>query len=392
MSDIESTTNPLVSVIVPVYNQEKFIEATLDSICGQTYKNIEIILIDDGSSDGTVGILHRYAAADGRIILLQQDRMYAGAARNKGLDIAKGEYYSFLDSDDIFEKDMIALLVQKARQNNAEVVLCKADSFDERNNVIPMPQQLRLDCLRGVDLECFSVYKDMPHMSFQFGIGWAWDKLFSAEYVRKNNFRFGLTRHTNDSPFAFPATIMADRICVLQSEAPLIHYRRSTTQLSHPGQMKKSPMSFFESAELIHSKLTELAAPDEVMGSFYIWMADYINFTLRRVFGPCRNEMVNHILSKFEPEVKLGQKLRSLYDLEKFTQILELYKAQLKLYLAMTDRELEVEFSQNSAFIRIKQKKNWMLKFLYHKEKDIDDASITQIRVFGMNFKKIKKH
>lgn len=89
-----------VSVIIPVYNVEKYLEECLDSIINQTLKEIEIICIDDGSTDSSLNVLENYKKKDKRIIVLQQQNLGAGAARNKGLDLARGKYLSFLDADD----------------------------------------------------------------------------------------------------------------------------------------------------------------------------------------------------------------------------------------------------------------------------------------------------
>ena len=91
-----------VSVIIPVYNVEKYLRECIDSILNQTLRDLELICVDDGSTDGSLEILHEYEKADSRVKVLTQHNMGAGAARNKGLAIATGEYLSFLDSDDFF--------------------------------------------------------------------------------------------------------------------------------------------------------------------------------------------------------------------------------------------------------------------------------------------------
>lgn len=92
---------PLVTVIVPVYNVEKYLAECLDSICAQTLKNIEIICINDGSTDLSGDILAQYAARDSRIFVLNQENQGQSAARNNALDLARGKYISFVDSDDV---------------------------------------------------------------------------------------------------------------------------------------------------------------------------------------------------------------------------------------------------------------------------------------------------
>ena len=106
----------LISIVVPVYNTEKYLPKCLDSLLGQTYKNLEIICINDGSTDGSLQILEDYAKQDNRIIVLSQENAKQGAARNRGLDIAKGEYVTFVDSDDWIEKSYIAFNASSIRR------------------------------------------------------------------------------------------------------------------------------------------------------------------------------------------------------------------------------------------------------------------------------------
>ena len=89
-----------VSVVLPCYNVEKYIRESLDSIINQTYKNLQIILIDDGSTDSSGSICDEYAASDDRITVIHQKNAGAGAAKNAGLNLIKGEYFSIIDSDD----------------------------------------------------------------------------------------------------------------------------------------------------------------------------------------------------------------------------------------------------------------------------------------------------
>ncbi|MCB4234496.1 glycosyltransferase family 2 protein [Kaistella anthropi] len=97
----------MISVIVPVYNVEKYLSGCLQSICSQTYDNIEILLIDDGSTDSSWEICNRFAAADSRIIILQKENGGQSSARNLGLDMATGDYIAFIDSDDAISADVL---------------------------------------------------------------------------------------------------------------------------------------------------------------------------------------------------------------------------------------------------------------------------------------------
>lgn len=114
--------SPSVSVIVPVYNAEKYLPQCIDSIVNQTIGDIEVLLINDGSSDSSGEILAQYASKDERIKVIEQPNKGAGAARNIGLAMAEGKYLSFLDSDDFFEPNMLELALAKASEDDADIV------------------------------------------------------------------------------------------------------------------------------------------------------------------------------------------------------------------------------------------------------------------------------
>lgn len=114
----------LVSVIIPVYNMEKYVARCLDSVCNNTYKNLEIICINDGSRDGSLGILREYEKQDSRIIVIDQENKKVSAARNAGMNIAKGEWIAFLDPDDWVHCQYFEILMSYANKTDADIVIC----------------------------------------------------------------------------------------------------------------------------------------------------------------------------------------------------------------------------------------------------------------------------
>ena len=118
-----SNKEPLISIVVPVYKVEKFLEKCIDSIINQTYKNLEIILVDDGSPDNCGKICDEYAKKDKRIKVIHQQNGGLSAARNTGITKATGKYISFIDSDDYIEKDYIELLYTTIKQSKADIAI-----------------------------------------------------------------------------------------------------------------------------------------------------------------------------------------------------------------------------------------------------------------------------
>lgn len=127
---------PLVSVIIPNYNAEEYISACIESVERQTYENIEIIIIDDGSTDSSVQIVSELLDNYNNLILHTQENQNASIARNEGMKLAKGTYFLFLDSDDILYEDAIANLVASAEKNKADLVIGNYKTIDRNTNVI----------------------------------------------------------------------------------------------------------------------------------------------------------------------------------------------------------------------------------------------------------------
>ena len=116
-------TNPLVSIIVPVYNAQKGLSRCLESICGQTYQELQIILLNDGSTDDSLAICEQFRAKDARIMVVDKENEGVSRTRNAGLALAQGDYIQFADSDDLLDPDYTQNLVQAALQHSADLVI-----------------------------------------------------------------------------------------------------------------------------------------------------------------------------------------------------------------------------------------------------------------------------
>lgn len=114
----------MVSIVIPIYNAEKFLKKCVSSVLEQSYKDFELILIDDGSSDNSSVICSEFAECDSRVIFIHQNNSGVSSARNCGLEAAKGEFIAFVDSDDYVEKDWLKLQINAMTANNADVAVC----------------------------------------------------------------------------------------------------------------------------------------------------------------------------------------------------------------------------------------------------------------------------
>lgn len=219
---------PSVSVILPIYNAAAYAEETLRSLLGQTLRDIEVICVDDGSTDGTGDLLSALAEEDDRIVVVSKANGGAGSARNAGLDVARGEYLSILDIDDFFESNMLECALNAARTDNLDILVFRSDElYPATGERKPIPWTIHEDLLP--ERRPFAG-TDVPRDVFKLFVGWSWDKLIRASFVREHGLRFQEIRTTNDMLFVFSAVVRAERIGVI--EDVLVHHRKDAGSLS----------------------------------------------------------------------------------------------------------------------------------------------------------------
>lgn len=239
-----------VSVIMPVYNAKSYLEETLNYVLNQTLKDIELICIDDGSTDGSSEILKGYEAKDERMTVLRQQNQYAGVARNNGLAIAKGKYVIFWDADDIFRTDALEKLYLKAEEDVAEITVCAANKYDEINDEIVLTNTyLVKDRLP----EQIPFSKDaIGKYIFNFAGNVPWNKLYLKEFVEKHGLQFEARRQANDTYFVMMAFSYAEKISAI--DETLIDYR-VRTGASITDRTSKEPLCAMESFDAVLQEL-----------------------------------------------------------------------------------------------------------------------------------------
>ncbi|MBR3874040.1 MAG: glycosyltransferase family 2 protein [Clostridia bacterium] len=311
-----------VSVIIPVYNASKHLEECIRSVCTQTLESIEIICVDDSSTDDSLEILYRLAQYDSRIVVLTQKNAGAGAARNHGLRLAQGKYLSFLDADDFFDPQMLEKAFRKAEAEQAELVVFKADFYNEKLHTFsPCVYGVRESMLpahrpfSGVEIE-----KDI----FKVVVGWAWDKLFLTDFVRENGLRFQEQRTSNDLLFVFSALAKAQRITTLPDT--LAHQRR------HAGgtlsvTREKSWMCFYDALIALREQL-------KAWGLYERFEQDYINYALHfslwnlnTLGDPTKRKLYNQLRDAWFEELGIaGYPKEKFYHRGEYVQYVQVVK------------------------------------------------------------------
>lgn len=255
-----SMGSPLVSVVMPVYNAEDYLEKALDTLLNQSVKHIEIITVDDGSTDSSLEILRKYAASDQRVHVLSQENKYAGAARNLGLATAKGEYVIFLDSDDFFEKHLIKDTYYIAKMKKADMVMFGANYYDNETGKRWRGRwMLNLEFAPSKQPFC---YKDCPDTIYQISTECPWTKLFRRKFIIKTGLQFQHLHNANDVFFVSSATALAERIVTL--DKTLVNYRIGLKN----NLQSSTKRCFYEALTAWHDKLAEIDRLDIVRRSY----------------------------------------------------------------------------------------------------------------------------
>lgn len=226
-SSQENFENPKVSIIIPVYNVESYLQEALDSLCNQTYRNFEAICVNDGSTDESLKVLNEYAQKDSRFIVVSQENQGQGIARNKAIDMSTGDYILFLDPDDWIETNALEILINKANQNlNIDVIQFNYINEKEnsnKNRIANFRKNLKKHLgLKIKDGEIYNWHQfqkiDLPN----FGLA-IWNRMYSAKFIKNNNIKLAPNKHGEDHIFSFKSVLLAKRI--LYIENVLYHYR-----------------------------------------------------------------------------------------------------------------------------------------------------------------------
>ena len=247
---------PKVSVIIPVYNVQNYLRPCLDSVLKQTLKEIEIICVDDGSTDGSLEILKQYAAKDNRITVLKQKNLHAGVARNAGLAVARGEYLSFLDSDDFFELNMLEESYRLIRKKQADILFYQYKNFNQETQQIEKTGGINLALPQDEDHCATFNTKDWAEKLFTMCNPMPWNKLIKRELVCRENLHFQSLTASNDVCFSLSVLACSQRITLLYKSFVYYRFNRAS---SLKNNRDKTPFNFYEAYEGIYTNLKERA-------------------------------------------------------------------------------------------------------------------------------------
>lgn len=256
-----------ISVIIPVYNAELYLIECLESLAKQYFRQIEVICIDDGSTDDSLKILENFARRDKRFQICSQKNAGAGAARNRGLAMARGEYVIFLDADDYFAPEMLMLAWQRIRETESDICVMGSWQHDmETENITP--------CTYSVQLEHYPAWRPFRVSEMQFNpfrcfVGWAWDKLYRRSFLLNHDLRFQEQRTSNDMFFTYMSLFKAGRITTLENR---VIYQRRNVKNSLSATREKSWECFYNALIAMKLELQNMG----ILETYRVYLANYV--------------------------------------------------------------------------------------------------------------------
>lgn len=241
---------PLVSVIVPVYNVETYIDACLNSIKQQTYKNLEIIIVEDCSTDNSRQMLDSHLI-DERIKLIQHSENGGlSAARNTGIESATGEYMMFVDSDDIVSENLVQACINSAMELSADVVLYQVKPFQDGELIESLPKP-------ASESRVSKIIKQLDYFKYPH---FAWLKFMRTDLVRDKNLQFHIGQYYEDWPFHWEVGFTASKI--IEISDGYYYYRQRGDSITGSGDQKL--LHIFSSHCLVTNIIDKYDASEDI--------------------------------------------------------------------------------------------------------------------------------
>lgn len=299
-----------ISVIIPVYNIQQHLRECLDSVLGQSYPHLQVICVDDGSTDESPAILAQYAQKDPRVQVIRQQNAGPGAARNTGLEAAAGEYVIFLDSDDWFEPDFLEKMVDTAVREGADVAICRAVEFDTNSGrELPSEWMMKKQYLPGK--LAFDPQEMADHL-FQFTYGMPWDKFYRRELLTSSGIRYPALKNSEDLAFVYPTLLAAKRIAVV--DEVLIHHRinrMASVSNSRCGQ----PEAPYEAFQIVKEYLEQHQLMDTYRRSFLNWAMEFLVWHISNMSQrDIQKQYLNTLRHQWLPQLHFEEHPASYYE------------------------------------------------------------------------------
>lgn len=417
---MKEDNKPLVSVIIPIYNVEEYLQECLNSVISQTYKNIEIICINDGSKDNSLNVLKTFENKDKRFIIIDQENKGVGIARNKGIEKAKGKYLTFIDPDDFFnDLTSVEKMVEAAEKDNLDYVVTNYNYYDDLNQ-IPIETYNYKTNLNSEKIGKVFYIDEYPKTAFQLTIGIVWAALYRTDFIVENKIEYSNYRFGQDTLFNIHTLICNPKTTILD-ELYSINYRQNR---DGNAESKRNHENFEDLFKLLNefknlvdkSRKTELLEETLILSIFRSIKALYIrleskedlekfleltkenlpklNITKKQRFilKPDQREVFDDLEKGIKPKLLIGknQNLRIknlhlektiLWNKSNFQQI-----ARTRNYFLEKQRLLKFKFSKPNKFSSF-----FLGSPIYKKSKIFTNPKVSIIGTFNPQNKEIHK-
>lgn len=316
--------SPVVSVIIPVHNVEKYIRKTLDSVVNQTLSDIEIIVVDNKSEDSTLEIVNEYAKNDSRFVIYKNTvNLKQGIARNFGVKMARGKYIFFIDGDDYMELDALEKLYNKISSTNSDITICTWNRFDDltgkidRKHVYAKLKQIPTD----FDDKTFNWHDIKYSVFWQTSV--PWDKMYKREFLVNKNVLFPGEIYFEDNVFVYDALFKAERISVLRED--LIYYRCNRKN-AVTNSRNYLFFDYFKIFNLIGDNLKKIGLFDEMKGFYWDYKVITLYWWFMQIKLPYKLKFFNMMKADFKnlgmsEEDKYSVRNRTLFLINRFTKL-----------------------------------------------------------------------
>lgn len=260
-----------ISLIIPIYNTEKYLRRCLESAVGQTYQNMEIICVDDGSTDGSGKILDEFAAKSRRIVAVHQENRGESAARNAGLLMASGDYIGFMDCDDWIEKDMYESLVRLLEENEADIAVGSWIRETDTGSVCIKNKGIVEENVFGKDRLLNYIYQRDAYQAFAY----MWDKLYKRETLTDKDGGLLLFREDlklgGDVLYLAQAALNADK--AVFTDKCFYHYRQRGDSGCHTVDLKKR-MDWIRAYQIVIDLFNEKGVSETIL----VWIKRFMAY------------------------------------------------------------------------------------------------------------------
>lgn len=339
-----------ISIIMPLYNAERFLRETLESVKRQKLQEYELICINDGSEDQTGNIVEEYAKKDSRYVVLNnKKRKGAAFSRNRGIRIAKGEYLSFLDGDDIFDEDMLEKAYKKCIKENLDIIIfncmhVRSEKIHQKNVMERSRGYKDRYCRKAFQVQDLKPYEIAPF------IDRTCDHLFRRDFINENKIEFQKLPSNNDALFGTLSVYLAKKILVLNDDKVMVYARDHDTisRISH----YRDPMCVYYALEKLEDELIKRGVWKIYSEYFFYYCLQQINAIFPET-GSDELEFVKFMVVEGIPSII--QKAKSEYA------------RQNKLISFLFDKIMrekkKIELPDNSIYMGFLENKKYFLKY-----------------------------